>query len=148
MQLVHTLFAVPQVSVDLARIPVQHREMIRFYLDFWRRHRDVLLDGELMPLRPGELYPVVLARNERTALAACYAGDVIPLEGPVPPVLIVVNGTLADRILLELAQPGGERFLIVTSCTGETLRTETLTLGVGVHRLEIPPAGVAEIKGG
>jgi alpha-galactosidase len=146
MQLVHTLFSVPQVSVDLARIPAEHREMIRFYLSFWRRQRDVLLDGELMPLRPGELYPVVLARNEKKMLAACYAGGVVPLEGPLPPVLIVVNGTLADRLVLELGQPCEERVLTVTSCTGETQRTEALTLDAGVYRLEIPPAGVAELR--
>jgi alpha-galactosidase len=71
---------------------------------------------------------------------------VVPLEGPLPPVLIVVNGTLADRLVLELGQPCEERVLTVTSCTGETQRTEALTLDAGVYRLEIPPAGVAELR--
>jgi alpha-galactosidase len=146
MQIVHTLFAVPQVSVDLARIPAPHREMIRFYLAFWKQHRDVLLDGKLMPLRPGELYPVVLARSEGKMLAACYAGDVVLLEGALPPTFIVVNGTMESRVVLELTQPCGERILTVTSCTGETLCTKALDLDAGVYRLELPPAGVAELR--
>ena len=146
MQIVHTLFSVPQVSVDLTRIPEEHRAMIRFYMRFWTENRDVLLDGELMPLFPGELYPVVLARSERKLLAACYAGGLVPLTEPLPQTLIVVNGTLAEHVVLDLAEPTGPRIMTITSCTGETVHSEAVDLPAGVHRLSIPPAGVAELR--
>ena len=146
MQIVHTLFSVPQVSVDLNRIPAEHRAMIRFLLRFWTNNRDVLLDGELMPLFPGELYPVVLARSERKLLAVCYAGGSVAVNEFLPEKLVVVNGTLAEYLVLDLAEPTGQRLMTVKTCTGETVRSEVVDLAPGVHRLAIPPAGMAELR--
>ena len=57
---------------DLTKVPPEHTEMIRFYLDFWRQHRDVLMDGNLAPLGPGELYPAAVASTPEKLLAAKF----------------------------------------------------------------------------
>ncbi|MDQ3854973.1 MAG: alpha-galactosidase, partial [Chloroflexota bacterium] len=56
LQLLNVLFSVPQISVLLDRVTPEHVEMLRFWLGFWREHRDVLLDGVLAPLHPEGLY--------------------------------------------------------------------------------------------
>jgi alpha-galactosidase len=147
MQILHTLFAVPQISVMLDRIPQAHVEMIRFLLRFWRDHRDVLLDGELTPLSPEVLYPVVLARTQEKLLAACYAENTrIRLTEPLPATILLVNGCFDDQMVLDVRHDGGERRLTVFTCTGAQTHSGKLTLDAGLHRIAIPLAGIAAMN--
>lgn len=146
LQLVNVLFGVPQVSVLLDRIPPEHVEMLRFWLGFWREHRDVLLDGELAPLHPDALYPVVLARTDEKLAAAAYSDAVVPLEGGLPATLLVVNGTPKDGVVLRSDRDGGERGIEVRDCRGRAVREGRIELEAGLHELDVPAAGVAIVR--
>ncbi len=146
MQLLHVLFSVPQISVKLDEIPEDHQAMINCYLEFWCRHRDVLLDGKLMPQEPHSLYPLVLAQSEAKFLAAVYGNVVVPLGAQVPGEIIIVNGTYSDQIVVECDSDVNARTMVVTSCTGEELSREEIVLKAGLHRLNIPSAGYAVIS--
>ncbi len=146
MQIIHTIFSVPQVSVLLDKIPKDHKEMIKFLLQFWRQNRDVLLDGELIPAEPGMLYPSVCARTDKKFLAAWYSDTCVSINEKIPPELILVNGTFQNRVVMDLKQDIGNRDLKVTSYTGRKIRKEKINLLAGVHTIEVPPAGVAVLK--
>jgi alpha-galactosidase len=146
LQLVNVLFSVPQISVLLDRIPPEHVDMLRFWLGFWREHRDVLLDGALEPHHPEAIYPVVLARTESKLAAAAYGNAVVSLEGEIPSTLLVVNGTLEEGVVLSLAEDAGTRGIEVRDCRGRVTRTDNIGLETGLHRIDIPPAGVAVLK--
>ncbi len=146
LQLVNVLFSVPQISVLLDRIPPEHVEMLRFWLGFWREHRDVFLDGALEPLHPEANYPVVLARTESKLAAAAYGNAVVPLEGAIPSTLLVVNGTLEEGVVLYLADDAGTRGIEVRDCMGRVTCTDSIGLEPGLHHIDIPPAGVAVLK--
>lgn len=144
MQLIHTLFAVPQISVLLDRLPPEHMEMVGHWLAFWREHRDALLDGELMPLYPHLFYPVVLAATGRKLVAAVY-GDQVVRPPAVPHEWLIVNGTMDAGVVFELAESIGERQVQIGDCRGRTVRSELRSFGEGVHKLDIPPAGWAKL---
>jgi alpha-galactosidase len=146
LQLVNVLFSVPQISVLLDRIPLEHVQMLRFWMGFWREHRDVFLDGALEPLHPEAIYPVVLARTESKLAAAAYGNAVVSLEGEIPATLLVVNGTLEEGVVLYLADDAGTRGLEVRDCRGRVTRTDSIGLETGLHEIDIPPAGVAVLK--
>ncbi|CAN5656611.1 hypothetical protein BH20ACT12_BH20ACT12_16170 [soil metagenome] len=146
LQLVNVLFSVPQISVLLDRIPPEHVEMLRFWLGFWREHRDVFLDGALEPLHPEANYPVVLARTESKLAAAAYGNAVVPLEGAIPSTLLVVNGTLEEGVVLYLADDAGTRGIEVRNCMGRVTCTDSIGLEPGLHHIDIPPAGAAVLK--
>jgi len=146
MQLVHTLFSVPQVSVLLDRYPQSHVEMVRRYLSFWRENRDVLLEGHLEPAEPGMLYPAAIARNREKMIAACFGTSVVSIPHEVPGYLAVVNGTLGERVILELGKDAGTRKVTVTDCRGKRVSSRAVRLGAKVHALGIPPAGIAELQ--
>lgn len=145
LQLVNVLFSVPQISVLLDQLPPEHTEMLRFWLGWWREHRDVLLGGDLSPLAPEANYPVVTARTERELIAAAYADVIVPLDGALPPSVSLVNCTLGDRVVLELAADAGAREIEVRDCRGRVVRTERVDLKAGMHRVEVPPAGLATL---
>ena len=146
LQLVNVLFSVPQISVLLDRIPSEHVEMLRFWLGFWREHRDVLLDGTLEPLHPEAIYPVVLARTESKLAAAAYGNAVVTLEGEIPSTLLVVNGTPEQGVVLYVAEAAGARGIEVRDCRGRVTGTDNIELEAGLHQIDIPPAGTAVLK--
>lgn len=143
MQIIHTLFSVPQISVRLDEIPANHVAMIRFYLAFWRQHRDVLLDGTFMPQGFGANYTAVYAQTATKLVTVAYETTSLTIGAEIPDDLLIVNGTFMDQIILKLAHDGGPRHLTITSCTGETVRTAIVPLTAGLHSLDLPAAGVA-----
>jgi alpha-galactosidase len=147
LQLAHTLFAVPQISVLIDRLPPAHRAMLRFYLRLWRAHRDVLLDGSLMPQGLDMLYPVVVARTPAKLAAAVYAPSAVArIAGALPPTALVVNGTLESRVIVDLARASGLRRATAYTCTGVASRARAVRLRAGVQALAIPPSGVLVLE--
>lgn len=145
MQLLHALFTVPQISVRLDEIPASHLAMIRRYLAFWREHRDVLLDGEIRPLQPQHAYPVVISETANKVAAAAYANGFVPLPPVGSRTLLLANGTLENRVVIELPEAIGKRRLQIWSCTGEYMLDEQRDFPAGPLSLPIPPAGTAVI---
>jgi alpha-galactosidase len=145
LQLIHALFAVPQISVRLDGVPASHVAMIRRYLSFWREHRDVLLDGLIRPLQPQHAYPAVVSETGGKVAAAAYASGFVPLPAVGARTLVLANGTLENRVVVEFPGPAGRRRVRVWSCTGECTLDETRRLDGGLHALPVPPAGTAEL---
>lgn len=141
MQIIHTLFAVPQISRKISELKASHRRMLRQQLAFIREHEDVLQCGELRPLYPHFLYPVVVARTERKMVVAFYAEMPVRLGNEtLPPELYLVNGSYAKEVLVELGTAPGSVEVTVTDCCGETIRRDSMTLSAGFHRFAVPPA--------
>ncbi len=42
--------------MDHVDIPEDHRKMLEFFLGFWHRNREVLLEGENLPAKPHSYY--------------------------------------------------------------------------------------------
>ena len=146
LQLVNVLFSVPQISVLLDRISPEYLEMLRFWLGFWREHRDVFLDGEIEPRNPEAIYPVVLARTDAKMVAAAYENAVVPLGGDLPSTLLVVNGTLEDSVVLKLSGGAGTRDVEIRDCQGRVTRKDSVELEAGLHEIGVPAAGVAVLR--
>lgn len=141
-QLWAALFSVPQISVRRAAITGAHEEVLRFFLAFWREHRDVLLHGELEPLAPLELYPVVRASDAHVMVVACYAVDrVIELPSSAGGNIVLVNATDSERVVVRIGEGVTWRVVKTLSCLG--LETPSTQGGLaGLRELHVPPSGV------
>lgn len=146
MQLLHTLFAVPQISVLIDELPDAHRRLIKRYLEFWRANRDLILDGRLTPFEPGMHYPQVHAQTPDKWLAAVYGNTVVTLPHDLPRTTFLVNGTFSSRIVLDVPSVArSAAALRITDCTGDCVREEAFPFRAGLTAIEIPPAGIARI---
>jgi alpha-galactosidase len=148
LQIVNVLFAVPQISVRLDTLSPQHLTMVRYWLAFWRKHRDVLLDGELAALHPETNYPVVLATTPEKRVVVMYQDTVVNPGLHLPGTLIVVNGTLERRIVLEFAEDAGTRQLTIYDCQGQVSKQERVHIRKGLLRIDVPAAGVGTLVTG
>jgi len=146
LQFVNILFAVPQISVLLDTLPPQHLTMVRYWLAFWRQHRDVLLDGELAALHPETHYPVVFATTQEKRVVVMYQDAVVNPGLHLPGILVVVNGTLERRMVLEFAEDAGTRQLTISDCQGQVSRQERVHISKGLLRIEVPAAGVVTLS--
>ena len=145
LQVLAGLFAVPQISVLLDRLPEAHLEMLRFWLGFWRDHRDLLLDGALNPMHPESLYPVVVTDLPGRRLIAVYDGGSVEPGPGTPEELLIVNASLRDHLVLNLAEDLGHRRITSTDCRGRVVRDVAHWLPAGAHRLIAPPAGLIKL---
>lgn len=146
LQFINVLFSVPQISVRLGNLPQAHFAMLSFWLSFWREHRGVLLEGSLEPHHPELLYPLVIARTPQKWVIAVYQDTVVPLRGDLPDLILVVNGTLLTRLVLELDRGTGEVDVNVRDCQGAVSAEYTTAWSSGVYALNVPPAGVIAIR--
>jgi alpha-galactosidase len=146
MQLTHTLFAVPQVAQNLQDLPTEHQNMLRFFLSFWTEHRDVILHGQLNALEPQNGFPLVSSLNDKKLLIAVYSNSLIQLPKNLPNVLLLVNGTYRDHVVLEHDERLGPYSMEVRSCTGEILLQRNEDFPEGLNRIDVPINGTITLK--
>jgi alpha-galactosidase len=144
-QLLHTLFAVPQISVMLDRIPAEHLEMLRFWLDFVRENEQVLQLGELWPQYPECGYPAVAAWNETSSVLAVYSNVVARLGSEAPARWLIVNACPEPRIALELSR-ATRRKAVLFDTRGRTVKEHEIALVAGLNSIEVPSSGLCRLE--
>lgn len=145
LQMINILFSVPQISVKLDRLPDQHREMLAFWLEFWKEYRYVLLDGQLKPSQPELLYPLVMAETDNTLIAAVYARTVVALDRKLPEKVLLINGTREAGLYVDYGDIRGVKKAVVKDCTGRIIKEHKQEMRV-IHKIEVPPAGLVEFS--
>jgi alpha-galactosidase len=143
LQLQHTLFSVPQLSVRLETLPVSHIDMIRTYMKFWRQHRDVILEGEFMPMEPQDMYPCVMSLTSEKLIIGVFAITIVQLLPEVPELILIVNATHRNQIVIEIPNDAGDWLIDTTSVTGSFIGEVEQPLHKGLTSLSVPPSGYA-----
>ncbi len=145
LQILNVLFSVPQLSVRLDSIPDEHLEMVEFWIDYWRENRDVLLDGEFIPVNPGALYPMLWAKTKTKTIVALFNDMFISLDGPGCKNLDIVNAKSSEYVILDLSYDMGSVNMISYDCKGNLVKKRTMSLKKGVHKFMVPASGLLTI---
>lgn len=144
-QLIGALHAVPQLSVRLDRIPEAHRAAIAFWLGQWRANRGLLLDGEVEPGRPDELYPLVRATAGDRCLISVHGCVVVPLDVAALRRVLLVNGSAGDALTLELRGGAADIARVIHAPDGRIIESTSARFGEGPHTLAVPRGGLASL---
>ena len=140
-QLWNIVFSVPQISVRLAKLSPEHRQMLRSWLAFWRENRELFLAGNLTPLHPELNYPVVMVENASSAAVVVYAENQVVKLCCGKTRFLLVNASASEEVLVELA--GEELKAEVFDCFGNL--TEQIPLHPGLQKIRIPCSGRLEM---
>jgi len=146
LQFLNILFSVPQISVKLDEIPAGHQKMLRFWIEFWRQHRETLLDGTLIPSSPEMQFPFVLAKGKQDWIGVHYADVVATIEDVLPDHGWFVNATQKSRLVIEITQNSGLYEIETHNVFGEKTATTKASLNIGIHSLTVPPSGFLYFK--
>lgn len=144
-QLIGSLHAVPQISARFAGLPEEQRRMVAFWLGEWRRLRHVLLDGEVEPGRPDELYPVVKAARGEECVITVSAERVVPVDSAAYRSITLVNGTGAGRLVLEVSGPGAD-VARLHGADGSRIEPVVRRLEAGLVSLAVPASGLVVLE--
>lgn len=146
LQLLNILFSVPQISMRLAEISPEHRQMLKFWIGYWTENRSVLLDGELRAVGPALNYPLLSGRLAGKLIAAVYQ-DMFVSSGVEPLNAIdIVNGKPTAGAVLRLEQDFGPAEIRIVDTLGQTLSRQQMSLGAGIHAFDVPPSGLLQIQ--
>lgn len=145
LQILNILFSVPQLSVRLDSLPDGQVAMVRFWINYWRENRDVLLHGKFIPVNPGSLYPMIWARSKKKAIVALYNNMFISLDEGGCESLDIVNAKRSENVILDLNCDWGRADTMSYDCEGNLLQRRRLTLKKGVHKFEVPASGLLTI---
>lgn len=138
MQFVGALYTVPQVSVLIDKLSDEHYKMVKYYLSFWREHREILIDGKLTANNPESMYSSITSALDSKAVVTLYADRVIDT---VYDYLVAVNATPKDTIFVK--GYNGREYTVV-NCMGEEVATGKIT--ADIFEIAVPMCGMVTIK--
>ncbi len=139
-QLLSVLFAVPQISVLLTRVPDTHRAIIRAFLNYHTANRTTLLHGRFDFIGMDRGYPLISVQDDRKTITALYQPLTAPYTGGKHDIF---NATPQPGItvLNRTEHPVLSRSI---SATGDCLNTQMLPIGATF--LDLPIGGRLEIE--
>ena len=141
-QIAAVFFTVPQISVRLDTVSEEQKAMLRYYLDTWEAHREVLLSGELIPHSPDCHFPLIEAQNEKERFAVSYTRGILTVSDAKP--ILYVNATEGEGLYIDFKEPSGVRRYAIHDCQGN-LTKEGVCAMKGVMSFPVPPSGILEI---
>ncbi len=139
LQLLSSLFAVPQISMRLSKLPEGHRRMLRFWLSFMAEHRETLQRGRFVPLHPEMDYPVAFAETAKERIVVVYCeGMLADLDGAPGKACYLANATGKGSLpLLLKCKPLSYE---VYNALGERLPSQAPEPGLSMA--SVPPSGL------
>ncbi|MFJ5885123.1 glycoside hydrolase family 36 protein [Kitasatospora cineracea] len=145
--LIGALHAVPQVSVRLDTLPADHLAALRFWLAQWRHLRPQLLDGTVEPGRPDEQYTLVESVADGIRVVDVHTERTVALDLAAHRETVLVNGSAADRVVVEVRGGPVEAEMEVHGPDGRMIGRIRRTLAPGLHGVRVPRTGLARIRG-
>ncbi len=143
-QVICTLFTVPQISVLLDKIPEDHREMLRFWLSFWNKNRDVLLDGEFSAENPESLYSLVQSKKDGHVIAVAHAKPILTVNSFER--LDFINASTETALIVRATADCSTRAYTVYDCTGKEAAHGECLLSRGLHEFPVPRCGMIRLE--
>jgi len=141
----NALFGVPQLSVRIAELTPEQREMTAFWLQFWKTHRDALMQGTLTAEGPHELYPLVTGTTADKQVTVVYAERAVHIEHWRDHVWIV-NATANNRILLDARTQPSTLHIETSDCRGTVIAADVRVIAHGVHAIDVPRSGFVHLR--
>ncbi len=139
-QLAACLFCTPQISVMLDRLSAEHTKMLKHYMHFIAKHRNILQEGKLIPLHPEANYSQVLATRDDCVIAGLYSDSLLAIPRNTN-TCIAVNATGNTQVYVENTESDTQKKCTIQNCMGDVLSCNTITLKSGVTKFEVPHNG-------
>ena len=135
------MFGVIQYSMMLRNLPESHGEVIRHWLAFSQKHRETLLKGRFRAYHPESQYPILEAESSGERIFGVYVSGMIVPGGMIDRSVYVLNGTLTDDIVIDMAKDASAR---IFDAFGRSYGMRVLKRGI--QRVKVPQGGYLLIE--
>ncbi|GGG28815.1 hypothetical protein GCM10011344_32030 [Dokdonia pacifica] len=145
LQLVNTLFGVPQLSILLKDASQEEASMIGFYTNYWNQNATTLLKGEFTPHKPLANYPICESILNDQHIIGIFDSYVARITSKATKIDII-NGQLEDHVIIDFSHNLGSYNIVIYNCTGKVLSESSIELQKGILKMEVPPCGVIKLS--
>ncbi|WP_276168997.1 glycoside hydrolase family 36 protein [Zobellia alginiliquefaciens] len=145
LQVINTLFGVPQLSVMLSETPKEYVNMIGFYTKYWNENSDVLMNGDFLPSKPLANYPTKRVSKNGHLIIGVYDTWVIELN-EAPNQVDILNGQIADQVVIRNTKDFGVYRCKIYDCQGSLIREDKVVFSKGVLEIVVPACGIIKAE--
>ncbi len=145
LQVVNTLFGVPQLSIVLEQATEQELAMLRFYTKYWNDNADALINGEFIASKPLANYPIVKSKQGDTTIIGVYDDYIVDLNEATN-IMDIINGQITTKVILNNTENYGAYHCEVFDCMGEKVNELDVMLLMGVLQIKVPPCGLIRLQ--
>jgi alpha-galactosidase len=135
--ILNSMFGVVQYSMRIDRLPKDHLEMMRHWIQFSREHESALLHGEFRAHYPEMKFPILEAWDAKERIVGVYARDLVVDVGTVDRTTYVLNVTDVKKLTIRCA--GKVPRAVVFDTFGK--KVGEVELAVGMNEVAVPSAG-------
>lgn len=132
-QLLNIMFGVPQISVLLTKVDPLHIIVLKEYLSYWTKNRDVLLHGRLSVKQPEANYSQISSEKDGRKITVLYSENYYEFTYKDEDVF---NATSDEYTVINSPC---DIEIKVFDCLGKQIREERI--GKGVYKLLVPKCG-------
>lgn len=145
IQIINIIFGTMQFSGRLSLMSEEHRKMVKFWIDFMDKNKDVLLNSNIMVEEPHLLYTSARTEMNGESVIAIYSNNkCVKLNRDIKKNTIL-NGTYSERVIVEIAVAGVYN-VEISDCLGNRIRNETIVLKEGIVSFDVPVAGMVILE--
>lgn len=137
LQMLATLFGVPQISVLFDKLPDAHKKALAFWMDFYTKHRETLA-GQISVKNPEIGYTQVTATKDNEAITVNYASLIVELKDVKKQ--IIINSTFDEYVTVKANRSFKAT---VFNCLGEKVNEYTLSQQLSMF--PVAPCGIIEL---
>ena len=140
LQILSCLFGTLQFSVNLDQLTDETKKMTAFWMQFMRKHRDLLQSCLIRPLEPENLYPEISVWDGKDTVLAHYSkGRVVNLTAEHE-ILYYIHAVKEEDVVIRNCDGRKYNYQIL-NCTGEEVAGGEITAGT-LTALQVPCAGM------
>ncbi|KAA1243068.1 glycoside hydrolase family 36 protein [Aquimarina sp. RZ0] len=145
LQIINTLFGVPQLSILLQQASEEELSMIHFYTQYWKKNAACFLAGNFKPYKPLANYPILKSSSDELTIIGLYDNYIIDFEEKTQKIDII-NAQINTKIVLSCNKNYGAYLCTIYDCTGQKINEYNLMIVNGVIQIEVPISGMIHLK--
>jgi alpha-galactosidase len=142
VHLINAIISVPMVSIELDRYPQNHHRLIRYWIGFYRDHRDTIIHGKFQPEFLFGHVALIRFVNEQERIIGVYSDVPFAIEGGPSP-LWVLNASSRPYVEFLPSEFDGTRSVVTRDKFGQAVKLDTVTFPW--PRLDVEVGGSLEI---
>ncbi len=140
LQIIGIIFGVMQYSARLDLINDRTKKMSKFWLDFMKNKKELLLEGDLRTYDPHLNYTWAESVKDDESIAVVYSEDKL-IKPETRKTAYIVNGTTSKSVICELT---GSYNIDIFDCFGEKVGEQAVVNANGeIVKIAIPVGGLA-----
>ena len=145
LQFTSLIFSVPQLSIRINNRSQEEREMIKFYTNYWREHKYILLDGIFRAYKPLANYPYLSATDGEVMIYGLYDDVILPVDLNFK-IIHLINGKTSNSVVIRFDGKTSIWKKNVVNCKGIEQSSDNIELRAGLMEFICPPNGIVFLK--